>query len=786
MARVLRLAWACMDVDHRQLQAATKEWHRHMAIHPHPKTPRRGDGEAPLPVPGAAVSGTQLPAGTAEAAPPEETSSQAAGTADPGDSAAAGDTRPSGAAVADATAPDATWGDGQAVRQVEAGGAPPPVTHAATSSVTLGRAADNSIVLDHPMISRHHARLARTASGEHIVTDLGSSAGTFVNGRRITRARLMPGAEVRIGPYRFVFTGHELLQYDESRGIRVDALHLTQAVRGGLFRQEKVILDDVSLTILPGAFVAVVGSSGAGKSTLLNALSGQRPAEQGMVLYNGVNFYENMEAFSGSIAYVPQDDIIHKNLPVERALLYSARMRLPRDLSRKQIKERVRQVLEDVDLYPQRGQLVSALSGGQRKRVNIAVELLSNPSIFYLDEPTSGLDPGLDRTMMEMLRRLADRGHTIVLSTHATSNIDVCDFVCFMAPGGKLAFYGTPDELKREFGTSDYADIYNELHDNPAKWIALFRESPEYLEYVASPQAQSESRPRRENPPHPAYQRRDYSLRHFFVLAQRYIELLMRDRANLAILLLQAPIIGFLVAMLTPNQAIHDAAARVGDPVNSHIYAQQTLLIMVSSAIWFGIINAAREIVKEAPIYRREHAINLGAIPYVLSKVLVLGVLSALQSFILLYVVSIKSGLPRTGIIIQGDHGGFIELYITLLLAAFSGMMLGLLVSAVAPNTDRAMSLVPILLVPQIIFANVIFTLSGATNIVSFFVPARWAQQAAGSTARLINRFTDHADQPFYSTDPKRLWGFWAALVGLTVMFFLAALVMQRRKGAIT
>lgn len=656
--------------------------------------------------------------------------------------------------------------------------------------ISLGSAPDNDIVLAHESIAPHHARLARNGVDEYTLTDLGSSAGTFVNGYAVRHAELIPGAEVRIGPYRYHFTGDELQPITAEHGIDVDAIDLREWVHvGGLIGgQRKMLLDDISLSIPPGAFVALVGGSGAGKTMLLNALSGQHPAQQGAVLYDGINLYQNATVLNETFGYVPQDDIIHRNLTVQRALYYAARLRLPQGTSRREINERIREVLDDIEMLPQRRQLISQLSGGQRKRVNIAVELLARPPLFFLDEPNSGLDPGLDLKLMQLLRRLADRGHTVVLATHETRNIDQCDYICFLAPGGRLAYFGPPASVKRFFGTNDYAAIYNMLFADPAKWTALFRQSPDYLKYVAGPRLQSqnrretvESHPLRE----PTKRSGDQPLRQFFILTMRYLELMVRDRINLLILLAQAPIIAGLVVMLANTNEVHQASLPGMQNALKGIYAQTDLFIVVASAIWFGTINAAREIVKEAPIYRRERAVNLHVAPYIFSKLVVLGALSFFQCLALLWIVGHKAGYPERGIFIPGLYGAFIEMFFTLLLCAFAGLGIGLLISALAPNTDRAVSFVPILLIPQIIFGNVIFTLHGVGNTVSYIMPSRWGMEAMGSIARLLDKYTDHAGQSFYQSNGPHLLGYWGALVLIGLVCLVLTYVFLRRRDTV-
>ncbi|MBO0796045.1 MAG: ATP-binding cassette domain-containing protein, partial [Ktedonobacteraceae bacterium] len=572
----------------------------------------------------------------------------------------------------------------------------------------------------------------------------------------------------------------------ESGGIRIDALHVTK--RGN---QQVILLNDLSFAIPPRKFVALVGGSGAGKSTLMDALNGQRPAQQGTILYNGQDYYKHLAAFSAQLGYVPQDDIIHRELTVERALYYAAKLRLPDDFTREQIKQRIEEVLEDVEMKRQRHLLVNKLSGGQRKRVSIALELLANPNVFFLDEPTSGLDPGLDRKMMMLMRKLADRGRTIILVTHATNNINACDYVCFLARGGQLAYFGPPNEAKEYFGKTDFAEIYSSLEptdDNPnvpAEAGARFRQSQEFQRYVLEPISQGQSNQNAQmqataaavKPP-----KRGNPWKQFRILSSRYLELLKNDSVNLAILLLQAPVIAVLLLfMLQPNffittsivacpahpelpfpaakentldcqryidalntsqgeqfvaskgltkQEALDSLTRVGSGAD----AQKILFIMSFAAVLFGCINGSREIVKEAAIYKRERAVNLGILPYMFSKFIVLGTLCLLQSLILVAVVMWRSPIT-TSVFLPP----FAEIYITMALTSLAGLMVGLTISAIVPNNDRAMSLVPLALLPQVLFAGVVISLDNpaALQYIGAFFPTRWAMAAMGTSIGL-------------------------------------------------
>ena len=344
--------------------------------------------------------------------------------------------------------------------------------------ITIGREGSD-IVLENPQVSRNHATIDRAGS-QHVLRDAGSTNGTFVNGQRISQHTLAPGDVIQIGAFKLVYDGDSLDQYDQRGALRIDARNLTREVRRG--GKTRLILNDVSLSIAPREFVALVGGSGTGKSTLMNALSGYVQASGGHVFVNGDDYYRNFDAYRTVLGYVPQDDIIHRTLPVDRALGYAAQLRLPADTAPAEITKRIAQVLEDVEMAPHRDTLVDNLSGGQRKRVSIGAELLADPSLFFLDEPTSGLDPGLEKKMMYTLRRLADSGRTIVLVTHATANISQCDHVAFMSDG-RLVYFGPPAEALAFFNVSsgDFADIYTKLEgaaapQDPDRWLVVQRD----------------------------------------------------------------------------------------------------------------------------------------------------------------------------------------------------------------------------------------------------------------------------------------------------------------------
>ncbi len=604
---------------------------------------------------------------------------------------------------------------------------------AAYGTLLMGRAPDCDLTLDSPLVSRHHARLERSGS-THSLIDLGSTNGTFVNGRRIDRVELRANDAVQIGPYRFTYQPGAISQVISAQRGRLDALHLTRRVDGG-----QIILNDVSLSIAPHEFVAIVGGSGSGKTTLLNALCGFQPAA-GRLLFNGDDYYANFDLYRNLIGYVPQDDIIHHDLPVGQALHYAALLRLPGDTSGAEINARIERVLAEVDMDAHAEQIVGKLSGGQRKRVSISMELLAEPGVFFLDEATSGLDPGLEKKLMFTLRRLANGGHTVVLVTHATANIRQCDHVAFLS-AGRLVFFGPPDEALKFFGVPEFADIYAVIEDDAMQWEKRFRESAYYAQYVMPRIASAErSTPARQAVVAAPSAPRANARRQFSILTQRYFELVVRDKTLLTLLLAVMPAIGLLLAVIAqPSVLVGESTQRIQQILaQSGSYtvageAQIISMMLVLAASLVGLFAAAFELVRERPIYRRERMVNLRLRTYLSSKLVVLIGFAALQVMALLVVVAFRVQLPLNGILLPGP----LELYVTLLLVTIVGIMLGLFISAIAANSNSVIYIVLLAVFVQIIFAGVFFELPGITKVISYFTPTRWAVEALGSTIDL-------------------------------------------------
>jgi ABC-type multidrug transport system ATPase subunit len=596
--------------------------------------------------------------------------------------------------------------------------------------------------------------------------------------------------------YQFPQSAHGTKRHHSQHTIRIDAIGLKR-----LGKNRAILLNNISLSIPGGALVAVVGASGAGKSTLLNVISGFQVPQKGKVLYGGRDYYRDLSVYRKQVGYVPQENIVHQNLTVERALYYAAQMRLPIGYTKKDIKQRISEVLDAVDLTARRHMRVNKLSGGQKKRVSIALELLDKPKVFFLDEPTSGLDAGLDNKMMHLLRQLANKQQTILVATHTTNNLTLCDYICFLAPGGRLAYFGPPDRALKFFGTDTFAQVYTMLEPNakfphaPEVAESWFKASADYQTYIGSYLKEIDATEvywsKRSTPPPPE---RCSAWKQFWLLSLRYLEVLKNDPGSLLVLLLQAPVIVLLLIALmkydigtgmfnqtsiatcptTAHIFTSNGQPNIPDPnnpvisyncnrvqhmlenvpegrvyaieqggemqalqnfiaIHSGIDAEKVLFIMSFSAMLFGCVNAAREIAKEAPIYRRERAVNLDILPYIFSKIVVLGLLCLLQDAILAASVNAIAPFPQ-GILLPAVF----EIGITLWLTSLSGLMIGLTISAIAPTTDRAMNFLPIVLIPQVIFSGTIFPFkSWSTQILALLFTCRWSMGALGTTISL-------------------------------------------------
>jgi ABC transport system ATP-binding/permease protein len=580
----------------------------------------------------------------------------------------------------------------------------------------IGRDPHVEFPLNHPHVSGSHARLT-TKRGRVSIADMGSSNGTFVNGQRLKKtANLKPRDRIDIGPFSLVFDGTGLVSQSRSNNVELTAAGLKRVVTDRASGKPLVILEDVTLVIRPREFVCLLGPSGSGKSTLLAMLSGRNEPDEGLVAVNGADLYADFDAIKADIAVVPQKDILHDSLAVGTALRYTAQLRLPADTSRKELASSVSDILDVVGLSERRGTLIRHLSGGQVKRASLANELMSRPSLLFLDEVTSGLDEQTDQEVMRLFRHVADGGKTVVCVTHSLANVEsTCNLVVVLTKGGRLAFFGSPDEAKEYFGIRRLGDVYSKLEEHePQAWHARFRASLYHRRYVTERKPVEKPGRVRSNarqhskPPSASF------LRQSWVLTRRYVSILRGDPQAMLAMLGQGLLIAGLLALVFGRLAeVTESARRV--PKTQHL-----LLLLAVSCFWFGCNAAAKELVKERIIFHRERAINLRVGAYFASKLIVLAVISVVQVSLLWGIVQwwCHVPAPRT------------FQYLTLSLLAVSGTTVGLLISALARSEELATALVPIVVIPQIILAGVIANLNGLAGVIAkSFITVHWAQE---------------------------------------------------------
>jgi ABC-type multidrug transport system ATPase subunit len=609
------------------------------------------------------------------------------------------------------------------------------------STIRVGRLADNDVVLDDLLVSRRHAELHRE-DGRWRLADLNSANGTFVNGRRVSTATIGDWDVIGIGRALLQLDGERLVECVDSGDNAFEARSISVITDKGV-----TLLHDVSFGLAGKALLAVVGPSGAGKSTLLYALVGSRPAQRGEVRYAERNLYADYDELRHRIALVPQDDVLHTQLTVGAALGYAARLRFPADTSAWDRDRRVREVLDELGLTEHAHKPVTALSGGQRKRTSVALELLTKPSLLFLDEPTSGLDPGMDRSVMHTLRTLADDDRTVVVVTHNVANLEVCDRLLLLAKGGWLAYFGPPAEALDYFGERDYADIFLRLDDTPGKlWARKFVESPQYRRYLAT--AQPPHPPMRNTPLPPPPPRQQGSLTQLAVLARRYLAVIAADRQYLGFLA-ALPIVLSLLARAVPGTAGLSAAAATADPAKPDAQPPQLLLVLIIGAALMGAAAAIREMVKERSIYQRERSVGLSIGAYLASKVVVLAGIVTLQVGVFTVLSLLGRPPPDHPVLLPAQW----EVFVAVLAAGLVTMLIGLAISATIKNADQGMPLLVLMVMAQLVFSGGLFAVHDRPVLeqLAWLSPSRWAYAMTAATAELTK-----LDRP--GTTPDPLW----------------------------
>lgn len=585
------------------------------------------------------------------------------------------------------------------------------------ATLIVGRDSAADIVIDTPNVSRQHARIEVTNDG-YRVADLGSTNGTWLNGERVEGVvDVKLGDDLRVGPHRLRLESGGRVESADSTGgvagVRLDVHKLVREVGDGLR-----VVDEVSFSILPGEMVAIMGPSGAGKTSVLTALAGYTPPTQGHVLIDGLSLYKHYDVFRQAVGYVPQEDVMHRALTTEEVLRYHLMINFPDVLTDEEITGRVDMVLGQLDLKRVRHHLVGdelrrGLSGGQRKRLNVAIELLGQPSLLLLDEPTSGLDARSAMQLIRQCRGLASGGRTVVMTIHQPRReaFDLFDKILLLTTGGKVAYFGPVTGVKGYF--SDRSEVPPESARNPADyvldvldpldpslgrepdgWQADYRGSPQYTKFVTSrlrkdqiQLARKGSRIRGSSQANPFLQA--------WNLTRRYARLKWRDRNALGVQMVQAPVIAGIAILL-----FH--AGRF-DPRFLKDDITPTLFVIIAAAVWFGCSNVAREIVSERAVFRRERMGSLRPGPYLVSKLLLQGALIGVQVMLLLLVL-----VPLVPL--QGSLPGLVGVS---LLAGWASMAMGLLISAIARSELQAIQLVPLVILPQIMLSGILLPVTG-------------------------------------------------------------------------
>ena len=602
--------------------------------------------------------------------------------------------------------------------------------------MTFGRAPECDQILDFPMISWEHARMTRTGSSI-TVEDLGSTNGTFVNGVPIQQStRVNPGDTVALGSFSFILTADGMLKKRDFRGdLTLQARNIAIDVPG------LRLLENISLTINPSEFTGLMGPSGAGKTTLMKAMNGYTQPSNGQVFLNGRDLYREFNQFRGQIGYVPQDDIIHSDLTVKQALYFTARLRLPPDFRDNEINKLIDKVLTDLGIQHTQDVLIGSperkgISGGQRKRVNLAMELLTDPSLLFLDEPTSGLSSEDALSVMKVLRGLADAGKTILLTIHQPSlevfqqldNLVVVSKDQGSKDPGQLVYYGpaypcSVDHFNPEGVSGQQAGMLASPDEvlrglsrqKTSFWVKRYSSSSYRKEFVTQRAKTSLGQP---EPSEGKARNEQRQSSQWFPLVQRCLSIKWKDTANTAVLLAQAPVIAILIAMVFGEASSKTMSQKDWPEVASA--SSTTVFLLSLAALWFGCSNSIREIVAEWAIYHRERMVNLRIAPYIFSKFAVLGGLCLLQCLILLTIVHWGNGLD----------GPWLGMLIVLVLVSLVGLSIGLMVSALVRTSEVAIAILPLILLPMVILGGVLQPLekmSAPMRLSANMMPSRWA-----------------------------------------------------------
>ncbi len=625
--------------------------------------------------------------------------------------------------------------------------------------IKIGRDVKSDWKIDDLNVSRTHAEILQSRDGSYEIIDLKSTNGTFVNDNIIKREKLIFGDIIAVGGYRRKFTsdGLELLE-------GIDGLSIT--AKGISFEiGEKKLLEDVSFNLGPRTLTAIIGPSGAGKSTLLGVLTGRTKPTSGEIQLAGNNLHDNFQVLSREIGSVPQADILHTRLTVRQALLYGAQLRLPSDTSKEERNSRVNEVMRKLELTERADLRIDRLSGGQRKRASIGLELLTSPKLLVLDEPTSGLDPGLDAHVMETLRNLADDGQTVVLVTHSVDNLNFCDNVILLASGGRVAYAGPASTVFSKLGKKNWAEVFKFLASPDAINLASKKH-----DVAISTEVKQEH----------VIQRRQGFLRQILTLSSRYTRVIASDRFYLALLTLIPVIIG-VISYLAGSKYGFGPGYKTKTGLVYNPFAQGSILVLVLGSIFVGLSTSIQEVIKENAVRKREQSVGIRVTAYLISKILVLGLITSTQIIVFTSIVLFGRPLPQSGIVLESSR---IEITSICVILGLCSMLLGLLISTLLSSEEQAMpALVGMTMVLVVLSGALPLESGGLVGQLSKFVPSHWATNALSASVDIVQLgfITDSFEQSKWESSRINLTSSLGYVGIFAVLFVLLSVTKLKR-----
>jgi ABC-type multidrug transport system ATPase subunit len=626
------------------------------------------------------------------------------------------------------------------------------------NSITIGRDSLSDLRINDTRVSRKHASIKKLSNDKFLIKDLGSLNGVYVNGSKVNGSKVISKIDnIFIGKYLIKIDGRAKDLSDELAisAIGIEKIYPNQ-------KNGKKALHKMDLSVPSKSLLAIMGPSGCGKSTLLKSLNGESPPTKGNVLIFNQDLITNYEYLKTQIGYVPQDDIVHNQLTVEQSLFFAAKLRIA-NISKSDIELKINKILSELNISHIKKNLISDISGGQRKRVSIAIELLTDPMLLFLDEPTSPLDPQTIEDFLNILKSLSKHGTTVIMVTHKPEDLDYMDEVIFMADnnGGKIVYYGDSTKYKEYFNVKNAVSVFSQISGPDSKiWVNKY----------ANPRPVSKTQDNNKILTNKSNQN---PFEQFFWLTMRYFRIKTNDKVNTSIMLLQAPIIALLICLVFKELQL------------------SVLFIMAVSAVWFGSTNAAREIVGELAVYKRERMYNLKLMPYIFSKITVLSVFSIIQSLIFIFILYINYNNSSYDISLNNPFVAFLWMsFLTI-----SSTFLGLLLSAIFDTSEKVLAVVPIILIPQIMLAGLVAKIGSSTvELVSYLTFTRWGIEGFGNIQRdilhegYVNKaieilkisFHNSYQENFNSSGSLTL-DFIAIMTLVIIMFILIYFILKRK-----